>query len=223
MLETLDKWDKWLFYQLNGVLTNSFFDAWMPIWRDQYTWLPVYLFVALMVFYNFGWKVWPWVVALIATAALTDQVSSGFMKPFFGRIRPCNNPDLSATIRLLIPHCSGGFSFTSSHASNHFGAAAFLFFTLRQHQREWAWIWWGWAATISYGQVYVGVHYPGDVAAGMLLGLLTGTLMARMFNIYLQWPAMRHHQIITPLPQDDAEVVENAEPDSGKLPPYSSS
>jgi membrane-associated phospholipid phosphatase len=30
------------------------------------------------------------------------------------------------------------------------------------------------AAAIGYSRVYVGVHYPGDVVAGALLGVLCG-------------------------------------------------
>jgi len=38
------------------------------------------------------------------------------------------------------------------------------------------------AAAISYSRVYVGVHYPGDVLGGTLLGLFVGWLAAFIFD-----------------------------------------
>ncbi|MBK8556199.1 MAG: phosphatase PAP2 family protein [Lewinellaceae bacterium] len=70
--------------------------------------------------------------------------------------------------------CGGGYSFTSSHAANHFAVAVFLAAVFGGLSR---WLRPGlllWAAVISFAQVYVGVHYPGDVLAGALLGAIIG-------------------------------------------------
>jgi undecaprenyl-diphosphatase len=85
-------------------------------------------------------------------------------------------------MRLLLEHCSGGFSFTSSHATNHFGFAMFVFLTTKDVFGKWGRWLFVWAATISYGQVYVGVHYPVDILFGALLGICIGTLTAGYYN-----------------------------------------
>jgi len=83
---------------------------------------------------------------------------------------------------MIVNHCSGGYSFPSSHATNHFGAAVFFFCTLRPYLKKWAYLFFFWAASISYGQVYVGVHYPSDVIGGAILGSIIGYLMSLIYR-----------------------------------------
>ncbi|QEC74308.1 phosphatase PAP2 family protein [Arachidicoccus ginsenosidivorans] len=47
-----------------------------------------------------------------------------------------------------------------------FCACAFFFLTLRRYFGKWVWLFIFWAATICYGQIYVGVHYPTDIIGG---------------------------------------------------------
>ena len=123
-----------------------------------------------------------WIIAAIVTLILTDQISSGLIKPLFARLRPCSDPSLVNQVRLLLPNCSGGYSFTSSHATNHFGFAAFVFLTLKPIIKKWGYLFFLWAATISFSQVYVGVHYPFDILSGAILGMLIGYSTAYFFN-----------------------------------------
>ena len=112
-----------------------------------------------------------------------DQASSDFFKPYFHRIRPCNNPALDGIVRVLVPH-SNGFSFPSSHAANHFALALFSAITLG-HLHKWVWpVALLWATVVAYAQVYVGVHYPVDVICGGLLGVLIGIGTGKIFNRY---------------------------------------
>ena len=85
-------------------------------------------------------------------------------------------------VRLLLDHCSGGFSFTSSHAANHFGLAMFLFVSLTPLFKKYTWLFFIWAGIIAYAQVYVGVHYPLDVMAGAMIGLVVGKLNSMLFK-----------------------------------------
>jgi undecaprenyl-diphosphatase len=89
---------------------------------------------------------------------------------------------MNEKVRLLLDHCSGGFSFTSSHAANHFGLAMFLFISLNPLFKKYTWLFFVWAAMIAYAQVYVGVHYPVDVLAGAIIGLLVGKLNGNIFK-----------------------------------------
>ena len=85
-------------------------------------------------------------------------------------------------LRLLLKQCSGGYSFVSNHAANHFGMGTFFFITFRHILKNWVWLGLFWAGLIAYAQVYVGVHYPMDVFAGGLLGLAFGIAMGSFFN-----------------------------------------
>jgi undecaprenyl-diphosphatase len=184
-LHTLIEWDKWLFLKINNDWTNSFLDSIFPWWRDQNTWLPLYLFLLLFLLFNFGWKVWPYILVVIITIVITDQLSSSLFKNWINRIRPCHEVSLKDQVRLLTSYCPGSGSFTSSHATNHFGAAWFFFLTLKPYFKNWSYLFFFWAATISYGQVYVGVHYPLDVIGGAILGSCIGVIIATFYKKFV--------------------------------------
>ncbi len=117
---------------------------------------------------------------------LTDQLSSHLIKPWVARERPCFAVD---GVNALIDQVRSN-SFPSSHASNVFGAAA-LFWLVRG--RRWLW---GFlvAALVGLSRIYVGVHYPSDVLAGALLGMLCAGLVwwvGRETGILKPHPARR--------------------------------
>ncbi len=138
--------DRYLFEKINSDWTNPFLDAVFPWWRNQNTWLPLYLFLLLFVFMNFGWRIWPWVVTVALTVTLTDQFSSHLIKLWIQKPRPCQDPLMIDHVRLLIG-CPGNPGFTSSHATNHFGAACLFYFTLKPVLKKWSNWWFFWAAT----------------------------------------------------------------------------
>jgi membrane-associated phospholipid phosphatase len=149
--------------------------------RDS-TWVPLYLFLLVYAITNFPKKAASWIVGLAITPSITDLISSRLIKPAFARMRPCNDPTLVDSIRILVDHCGQNGSFTSSHAANHFGIAMFIWLTMKNVWGDYAAIFFIWAATISYAQVYVGVHFPLDVIGGAILGCLIGWLIATIFN-----------------------------------------
>ena len=118
----------------------------------------------------------------VTTVALTDMTGTYVFKHSFERIRPCGDPDFYYHVRLLVNHCSGGYSFISNHAANHFGLATFFFLTAKPLLQRGAWIAFAWAGLVAYSQVYVGIHYPSDVVGGALLGVAFGTLTGTLFN-----------------------------------------
>ena len=180
-LAAIKQADYFLFQQINSRYTNSFLDAVLPFIRNSNFWVPLYLFLLVLILINFGNKGWLWVAGLIVTVTLTDQVSSHLIKNLIQRPRPCSDFTLHFPVRLLLNNCSGGFSFTSSHATNHFGVAIFIVITLQQFLGKWKWLFIAWAAIVSYAQVYVGVHYPFDILCGALLGCCLGYLTAKLF------------------------------------------
>jgi undecaprenyl-diphosphatase len=119
------------------------------------------------------------------TVTVSDQLSGNYIKKSIQRIRPCNNEMMQEYVVKRIP-CGSGFSFTSAHASNHFALAVIMIFLFAGQYR---WVTWAapmWAATISFAQVYVGVHFPADVTVGALLGILIALLMILVFKPYIQ-------------------------------------
>jgi len=183
---SLEKADQALFELINGQWTMPFFDVFMPWMRTSEHWFPFYLALVGYVFYRWGWKAWKWLFVLAITIGLSDQLSSFLFKPFFHRLRPCADPAMLTHVKLLLGACPTNFSFTSSHATNHFSLAIFVFMTLQPLFKKYTYLFFVWAGIICYAQVYVGVHYPLDVFAGALLGLMIGYVGARL---YLKWQA----------------------------------
>lgn len=183
MLDQILHWDENWFRLINGQWHQPFWDAVLPWWRDKKTWIPLYLLLAFFSIYRFKLNGIYLLLVLIITVGLADTASSQWLKKSVQRARPCHNTALEADIRILTG-CSPSYSFTSSHATNHFAIAVFLFLTLG---KSWRWLRWPlllWAASIAYAQVYVGAHYPLDVIGGALLGAFIGWAMAQG---YLKW------------------------------------
>ena len=182
MLRKLIEIDRYLFLKINRDCSNSFFDTVMPFLREPKFWAPVYLFVLIFVIVNFGKKAFGWCIAAIVTVALTDSISSKIIKPFFARPRPCMDPDFSEQVNLVASYCGGNGSFTSSHASNHFGLAMFFFITMQQLAPKFVKLFFVWAVIICFAQIYVGVHYPSDIIGGALLGSFAGYFVGKFYN-----------------------------------------
>lgn len=174
--------DHALFSSINGKWTNPLLDSLMPWVRHSNNWIPLYVVLLSFIIYKWGKKSWKWLVLVALNVTLTDQISSHLFKPLFHRLRPCVDPELMQQSRLLLDHCSGGFSFTSSHAANHFGIAVFLVVTLQPLLKNFRYIFLVWAALIAYAQVYVGVHFPLDILAGALIGIIVGYFNGKLFH-----------------------------------------
>jgi len=180
MFEHLIQFDQQLFIAINKGMSNPFFDWIMPLLRNRYFWAPLYLFLIIFLPRNYGKWGWFCLAFILITFGLCDYFSASVVKPAFERLRPCNDVTLKDEINSLVS-CGKGFSFPSTHATNHFGIAMFLFGTFYS---RWKWIAplaFLWAFSISFAQVYIGVHYPIDVLSGALLGCIIGYIISSVF------------------------------------------
>lgn len=188
MLDTLLHADQHLFALLNGAWHHPWLDALMPLWRTKTTWIPLYIIVLGWLTKRYGWQTGWILLAVGLTVLMADQTSSGLLKPWVGRVRPCRALE---EVRLLV-HCGGGYSFTSSHACNHFAVVAILSGVLgRQVPKGILLLGLAWAGSIAYGQIYVGVHYPLDVVVGSVLGLCIGYGLAYLLRYWSPYQRLR--------------------------------
>ncbi len=174
--------DVWLITHINQNWGNSFLDTVLPYFRETLFWIPLYLFLLLLVTMNCGKKSWWWVMAGVLAAALSDLISSQVIKQHIMRIRPCQDTTVSPLLHFFINYCPQSSSFTSSHATTYFAQAVFFSSTLRHIIGNRALLFYAWAFIIAYTQVYVGVHYPFDVFCGALLGCGIGYFTSKMFH-----------------------------------------
>ncbi len=116
------------------------------------------------------------VIAMLAVAVLVaDQVSSGLIKHLVERLRPTHDPSLENAVHVINGYRGGLYGFVSSHAANFFAIATLVSFIMRH--RLVAIALYGWALVQCYSRMYLGVHYPGDILGGIVVGLLAGWLV----------------------------------------------
>ncbi|QSE96905.1 phosphatase PAP2 family protein [Fulvivirga lutea] len=177
MIEYLIELDKSLFFFLNG-LHSSWMDPIMFWISDKKIWIPFYLFLAGWIIKTFNKKSIIYLLALGLAITITDQVISGFMKGFFERFRPSRDPENQGMVHIVNGYTGGKYGFASSHSGNAFALAMFIYLTFREY--KWVWLMFVWAAIVAYSRVYLGVHYPGDILVGGIIGLIFGKLCHRL-------------------------------------------
>ena len=177
MLESMVELDRALFMLINVKLANPVTDFVMPLVTSDFLLRSCYAAAMVLLLWKGDARL-RWLVLFSAVAlTVSDQVSAGLLKPWIGRLRPCH---LLENINLLTS-CGGGNSMPSSHAANAFGQAVLFGYLYRVVR--WPLI--GLAVLVALSRVFVGVHYPGDILAGALLGVLGGLLLAWLFRRFV--------------------------------------
>lgn len=188
-MDSLINYDQQLFLTLNGFNSPNA-DAVMSWITNKYSWIPLYLFLIFLIVKDRR-KDSLWILAtVIAAVGLADFVSSGIMKPLFVRPRPCHDPLIGHLVH-MISGCGGQYGFSSSHASTSFALATSLYIMMHSRFKIVSLLF-IWALIYSYSRIYVGVHYPGDIIAGAIVGMLSGVLCTRLHSFILKKPDIVH-------------------------------
>ncbi len=201
----IEQLDNYLFLLLNGVHA-PFFDNFMSIFTGKWVWVPMYAAILIAMLRAYPWRaVVSMALAIALTIALADQTCATLLRPEFERLRP-SHPDnpISAMAHLVNGYRGGQYGFPSCHAANSFALA--MFTTLLFVKRRWGIFIFLWAVLNSYSRLYLGVHYPGDLLVGALVGVtagavgyLAGALLVSLWGApqgIRQVPPLRCHRIL---------------------------
>lgn len=164
------------------LLANSCHTEWadhfMMMFSGRFIWIPMYIALAIIIFRHFPLRKAMIVFIGVGLAiTLADQISASLIRPVVARLRP-SNPDnpLSAFITIVDGYRGGSYGFPSCHAANSFALIAFM--SLIIPRKRLALFLLAWAVVNSYSRLYLGVHYPGDLLAGSVVGIICGASVA---------------------------------------------
>ena len=174
MIEYLNDIDADALLAVNG-LHDLFQDAFW--WMVTAKWSSLLLVLALMwLLLHQNRRHVALVLAMLALAVLlADQVASGLIKHLVERLRPTHDPSLESMVHVVNGYRGGLYGFVSSHAANSFAVATLLSFIMRHRLVTLSLF--TWSLLQCYSRMYLGVHYPGDILGGIVVGMLAGWLV----------------------------------------------
>jgi undecaprenyl-diphosphatase len=185
-MEEILELDKKLFLELNGSYHNPWLDQLMMFLSSTGAWIPLYIFLLYLIIRHFKKDSWMVLLAVALTIALADQITSSLMKPFFERFRPSHDPELERLVHIVDHYKGGKYGFASSHAANTFGVATMMWLVFRDY-RPWIGLLFFWALAVGFTRIYLGVHFPGDILVGDLVGFLSALAAYFLLTLVRQY------------------------------------
>jgi len=181
IIEVLEYADKSLFFTLNG-LHNPYFDNFMFLYSEKFIWIPFYLAVIYQIIKLSGRKSLWIILSLIIAVTIADLVSSALIKELVQRLRPSRDESLGELVHIVNGYRGGKYGFVSSHAANAMGFAVLTSLLFRN--RIFSISVFFWALITGYSRIYLGVHYPGDIIGGFIVGIFAGLLCFNLLKYF---------------------------------------
>lgn len=178
MLDSLVQFDRDLLIAINQGWNSPILDAFMTFISEQWVWIAVAVFFVGRACWRRDWYFVKMAGLMIVMTIIADAISYHWLKPNFGRLRPCL--EFKELIR-TVNSCAGQFSFPSNHATN---GAVVATLALAFKGLRWGAIWWGIVFLIGLSRIYLGVHYPADITMGFIFGAtVSGIAIAAVYWI----------------------------------------
>ncbi len=161
---------------------NVILDQLALVLTSGFTWIPLYVVLFIVVMRNNETMMQ---IGLVVGAALlcilfADGFADGIIKPLAERWRPSNDPLVKYSVQVVDNLRMKDYSFCSAHAANTMSIAVFFSLLVRSRMLTITMI--VWSLVNCWTRLYLGVHYPLDIATGLLLGSVVGFLVYLFYH-----------------------------------------
>ena len=181
MLEKIINLDKVVFVYLNGLGSETFDGLWLIITK-QINWTPLFLLVFYFLQKKIGWKNFLYYILFISILLLICDQTANLFKETFQRLRPCNDPEIKDIIRIV--KSSDTKSFFSGHATNSMATAVFTYLIMRKYYKH-IYLLFLFPLIFAFSRIYLGLHFPIDIATGYAFGATFGFVCFKMYYKYV--------------------------------------
>lgn len=168
MLEKLLEWDQQTLIYLNNLGSEQFDAFWLTVTKFP-TWIPLFVVIIFLLIRTHGRKESPWILFSFISMLLFVTAAIFLTKENVGRLRPINDASVNSFLRALTK--PSDYSFISGHAASSFSIATLSILYLRK-KIKWIYLLILWPVLFTFSRMYLGVHYPLDILAGSIVGVL---------------------------------------------------
>lgn len=189
MLDWLLEWDRKTLIYLNNLGSEPYDLFWTTVTKYP-PWIPLFLLFIFLLFRFYSWKQAFGMLVTLGIMVIFVHTVTDLTKLTVERPRPSQLEELKVLVRILKNPSS--YSFFSAHAAVSFSITTFMVIFLK-HKIKWVYLFYIWPLLFVMSRIYLGVHFPLDLAIGAVVGAISAWIFSKIYkNITLPYLGSTH-------------------------------